>query len=155
MLPSMTTHCDKTDHEPTTSGASSLVLHWDNPERQFPRENCWDPAPLQLFFKGKLQPPYLEPVDGGYIQVGTSSRSWLSLVAKNQGRSSRSYAGQADMQGWRRPTSSFICFHASFGIPSWWVSLGLVPSLPQSSGVAKGIGCLCILAAGLSPLKEL
>lgn len=54
------------------------------------------------------------------------------------------------MQGRMRPTSSFICF----GIPSWWVSLGLVPILSRSSEVAKDFGCLCILAADLSPPKE-
>ena len=55
MLPSMTTHCHKQDHEKATFGASSLVLHWGDPERQIPRENCRDPATLQLeFFKRKL-----------------------------------------------------------------------------------------------------
>lgn len=86
--------------------------------------------------------------------MGTSSNSWFSLVAKNQDSSSGAMFVRLKHARVEENYLLLCLFLCQF----WHLSLvnlsGLIPNPQQLSGVAKDIECLCVLAAGLSPLKE-
>lgn len=138
-LPLVTTHCHKPDHEITTSTASSLVLHWGDPEAG-PQGELSGSTPTTALLPEKALTSLSGAGGGGYIRVGISSNSWFSLVAKNQDSSSAVCQAKACKGGGERPPCLFSCQFRHLSL----VNLtGLAPNPLQSSGVAKDIGCLC------------
>lgn len=130
-LPLVTTHCHKPDHEMTTSTASSLVLHWGDPEAG-PQGELSGSTPTTALLPEKALTSLSGAGGGGYIRVGILSNSWFSLVAKNQDSSSAVCQAKACKGGGERPPLPvFMPVSASLPGESHWVG-------PQPTTVFRG-----------------